>query len=63
VDRVPLPSEEQLTSPLRGLNPFEFGNADFQAPGFYEKQGFKRIAELKDWPLAILTSSYVAAEG
>ena len=23
---------------------------DFQAPGFYEKQGFERIAELKDWP-------------
>jgi predicted GNAT family acetyltransferase len=22
---------------------------DFQAPGFYEKQGFERVAELKDW--------------
>ncbi len=26
--RVPLPSEEQVTSPFRGLNPFEFENAD-----------------------------------
>ena len=23
---------------------------DFQAPGLYEKCGFDRIAELKDWP-------------
>ena len=28
VYRVPLRSEEQLTSPFRGLNPFEFENAD-----------------------------------
>ena len=26
--RVPLPSEEQVTSPFRGLSPFEFENAD-----------------------------------
>ncbi|MDX8521516.1 nSTAND1 domain-containing NTPase [Mesorhizobium dulcispinae] len=26
--RVPLPSEEQVTSPFRGLNPFEFEDAD-----------------------------------
>jgi ribosomal protein S18 acetylase RimI-like enzyme len=23
---------------------------DFQAPGFYEKHGFERVAELRDWP-------------
>ncbi len=23
---------------------------DFQAPGFYEEQGFERVAELRDWP-------------
>lgn len=23
---------------------------DFQAPGFYEKAGFKRVAELEGWP-------------
>ena len=23
---------------------------DFQAPRFYEKHGFERVAELKDWP-------------
>jgi ribosomal protein S18 acetylase RimI-like enzyme len=23
---------------------------EFQAPGLYEKCGFERVAELKDWP-------------
>lgn len=26
---------------------------DFQAKGFYEKQGFKLIAQIKDWPKGI----------
>ena len=33
---------------------------DFQAPGMYEKEGFKRMAELKDGPRA--TSMWFSAK-
>lgn len=32
---------------------------DFQAKGFYEKQGFELIAEIKDWPKGITRYEFV----
>lgn len=32
---------------------------DFQAKGFYEKKGFKLIAEIKDWPKGITTYEFI----
>ena len=32
---------------------------DFQAKGFYEKQGFKLIAEIKDWPKGITRYEFI----
>lgn len=32
---------------------------DFQARGFYEKQGFKLIAEIKDWPKGITRYEFI----
>ena len=34
---------------------------DFQAPGFYEKHGFERVAELRDWPPGHTHIVHVAA--
>lgn len=32
---------------------------DFQAKGFYEKQGFKLITEIKDWPKGITRYEFI----
>lgn len=32
---------------------------DFQAKGFYEKQGFKLIAEIKDWPKGVTRYEFI----
>lgn len=32
---------------------------NFQAKGFYEKQGFKLIAEIKDWPKGITRYKFI----
>lgn len=32
---------------------------DFQAKGFYEKQGFKLIAEIEDWPKGITRYEFI----
>lgn len=32
---------------------------DFQAKGFYEKQGFNLIAEIKDWPKGITRYEFI----
>lgn len=32
---------------------------DFQAKGFYEKQGFELIAEIKDWPKGITRYEFI----
>src|SRR5262245_48136036 len=34
----------------RGVQRIWVSSYDFQAPGMYEKAGFKRVAELKEWP-------------
>jgi ribosomal protein S18 acetylase RimI-like enzyme len=34
----------------RGVRRIWVASYDFQAPGMYEKAGFKRMAEFKDWP-------------
>jgi ribosomal protein S18 acetylase RimI-like enzyme len=34
----------------RGVRRIWVASYDFQAPGMYERAGFKRIAEFKDWP-------------
>jgi ribosomal protein S18 acetylase RimI-like enzyme len=34
----------------RGVHRIWVASYDFQAPGMYEKAGFERIAEFKDWP-------------
>jgi ribosomal protein S18 acetylase RimI-like enzyme len=34
----------------RGVRRIWVASYDFQAPGMYEKAGFKRIAELQGWP-------------
>jgi ribosomal protein S18 acetylase RimI-like enzyme len=34
----------------RGVRRIWVASHDFQAPGFYEKAGFKRIAEFEGWP-------------
>jgi ribosomal protein S18 acetylase RimI-like enzyme len=34
----------------RGVRRIWVASYDFQAPGFYEKAGFKRIAEFEGWP-------------
>jgi len=34
----------------RGVRRIWVASYDFQAPGFYEKAGFKRIAEFDGWP-------------
>ena len=34
----------------RGARRIWVASYDFQAPGFYEKAGFKRMAEFKGWP-------------
>jgi ribosomal protein S18 acetylase RimI-like enzyme len=34
----------------RGVRRIWVTTHDFQAPGFYEKAGFKRMAEFKGWP-------------
>jgi ribosomal protein S18 acetylase RimI-like enzyme len=41
----------------RGARRVWVSTHDFQAPGLYEKAGFRRIAELIGWPKAIPTSS------
>lgn len=33
--------------------------SDFQARGFYEKQGFKLIAEIEDWPKGITRYEFI----
>lgn len=35
---------------LRGVHRIWVASHDFQAPAFYEKAGFKRMAEFADWP-------------
>jgi len=34
----------------RGVRRIWVSSYDFQAPGLYEKAGFRRVAELNDWP-------------
>jgi ribosomal protein S18 acetylase RimI-like enzyme len=34
----------------RGVRRIWVASYDFQAPAMYEKAGFKRVAEFKDWP-------------
>ena len=34
----------------RGVRRIWVASYDFQAPGMYEKAGFKRVAEFEDWP-------------
>jgi len=34
----------------RGVRRIWVSSYDFQAPGLYEKAGFKRVAEFEDWP-------------
>jgi ribosomal protein S18 acetylase RimI-like enzyme len=34
----------------RGVRQIWVASYDFQAPGMYEKAGFKRMAELEGWP-------------
>ena len=34
----------------RGVRRIWVSSYDFQAPGFYEKAGFKRMAEFEGWP-------------
>ena len=34
----------------RGVSRVWVSSYDFQAPGFYERAGFKRMAELEGWP-------------
>ena len=34
----------------RGVRRIWVSSYDFQAPAMYEKAGFKRMAEFKDWP-------------
>jgi N-acetylglutamate synthase-like GNAT family acetyltransferase len=34
----------------RGVRRIWVTSYDFQAPGFYEKAGFKRMAEFEGWP-------------
>jgi ribosomal protein S18 acetylase RimI-like enzyme len=34
----------------RGVRRIGVASYDFQAPGFYEKAGFKRMAEFEGWP-------------
>ena len=34
----------------RGVRRIWVASYDFQAPGMYEKAGFKRVAELAGWP-------------
>jgi hypothetical protein len=34
----------------RGVRQIWVASYDFQAPGMYEKAGFKRMAEFQDWP-------------
>jgi GNAT superfamily N-acetyltransferase len=34
----------------RGVRRIWVASYDFQAPGLYEKAGFKRVAEFKEWP-------------
>ena len=34
----------------RGVQRIWLSSYDFQAPGLYEKAGFKRVAEFNDWP-------------
>jgi N-acetylglutamate synthase-like GNAT family acetyltransferase len=35
----------------RGVKRVWLASYDFQAPVFYERAGFVRVAELKDWPI------------
>jgi ribosomal protein S18 acetylase RimI-like enzyme len=35
----------------RGVSRIWVSSYDFQAPGLYERAGFKRMAELADWPM------------
>jgi ribosomal protein S18 acetylase RimI-like enzyme len=44
----------------RGVRRIWVTSHDFQAPGMYEKEGFKRMAELKDGPRA--TSMWFSAK-
>jgi len=34
----------------RGVSRIWVASYDFQAPELYERAGFKRVAELRDWP-------------
>jgi ribosomal protein S18 acetylase RimI-like enzyme len=37
-------------SKTRGVQRIWVTSHDFQAPALYEKSGFRRVAELRDWP-------------
>jgi hypothetical protein len=37
----------------RGVRRIWVASYDFRAPGMYEKAGFKRMAEFKEWPEGI----------
>jgi ribosomal protein S18 acetylase RimI-like enzyme len=39
-----------LEAQRRGVSRMWVASYDFQAPGMYERAGFKRMAELKGWP-------------
>lgn len=43
----------------QGLIGLHLYTLDFQARGFYEKQGFQLIAEIKDWPKGITRYEFI----
>ncbi|MEI9417507.1 GNAT family N-acetyltransferase [Mesorhizobium sp. Cs1321R2N1] len=50
----------------RGVKKIWVSSHDFQAPGLYEKAGFKRMAELAGWPeghFNIILCRTIAADG
>ena len=51
---------------VRGVRRIWVSSHDFQAPGLYEKAGFRRIAELAEWPEGhsnIILCKTTAADG
>jgi hypothetical protein len=45
-----LPNAFVIESTARGVRRTWVTSHDFQAPALYEQAGFRRLAELRDWP-------------